>query len=144
MNTTITTPSIESKRSFSKEISRIKNKQQMLTILILLFICLLFWIIVSLFSSQNSSKISPNVQEMARPFNPTLSTEVLDTLETKKVFSEEELSDFPIFIIREDPQTQAETIVELGKPSIVIQPTAVPRSATPQPSTAPIIEEPES
>lgn len=138
MNTTITTPSLEAKRTFSKEMNRLRTNQQLLTILVLLFICLIFWIIVSLFSSQTSSKISPDIKEMAKPFNPTLSTQVLDTLESKRVFSEEELANFPIYVIERDPLDQTERIVELGTPST---PVATPGPvATPQSTVAPASE----
>lgn len=137
----ITAPSIAAKRSFSKELSHLKTNQQLLTILILLFICMVFWIIISLFSSQTSTKITPEITEMAKPFNPTLSVEVLDTLENKKNFSDQELSNFPIYIIQKDVVTQTESIVELGSGQTVNSPQAtVQPTASPTPSATPIVQ----
>lgn len=136
----ITAPSVASKRSFSKEVNRLKANQQLLTILVLLFICMIFWIIVSLFSSQNSTKISPEVQQMAKPFNPTLDATVLDTLDGKRLLTDEELSSFPIFIIQRNLTDQTETIVELNTGrSIENSPvTTPPTTSTTQPTTTPV------
>lgn len=136
----ITAPSVSSKRSFSKEMNRLKTNQQILTILVLLFICMIFWIIVSLFSSQNSTKISPEISQMAKPFNPTLDASVLDTLDSKRVLSEEELADFPIFVIQRDPTDQTETIVELGtrQPATTTTTTTPPTTSTTTPATTPV------
>jgi hypothetical protein len=126
----ITTPSVAAKRSFSKEVARIKTSQQLLTILILLFICMIFWIIVSLFSSQTNTKITPEVLEMAKPFNPTLSTEVLDSIEQRTVITDEELVDFPIKVIQKDLVTQEETIVDLQTRTSGTTTPASPQSDT--------------
>lgn len=125
----IATPSVAAKRSFSKELNMLKANQQLLTILVLLFICMVFWIIIALLSSQTRTKITPELLEMAKPFNPTLNTEVLDSLESKQVFTEEELANFPIFIIQKSETDQTETIVELG--------TGTP-ATTPAPTVAPV------
>lgn len=131
----ITSPSVASKRTFSKEMSRLKTNQQLLTILVLLFICMILWIIVSLVSSQNTTKISAEVLEMAKPFNPTLDETVLDTLDTKRVLSTEELSNFPIYIIQRDPVDQTETIVELNTRQTITTPTATPQPSTSEPDS---------
>lgn len=136
----ITSPSVANKRSFSKEVSRLKTNQQLLTILVLLFICMILWIIISLFSSQNSTKITPEILEMAKPFNPTLDSSVLDTLDTKKVLTDEELTNFPIYVIQRDPLDQSERIVELGTstPSTTPAPT---QQTTTTPSPTPVSTE---
>lgn len=132
----ITTPSVASQRSFSKELTKLRTNQQILTILVLLFICMVFWIIVSLFSSQTSTKVTPEMTQKAEPLNPTLSTQVLDTLESKKVFTDEELSNFPIYVIQKSTTDQIERIVELksGQAAPTTSNTPQP-TATPQPAT---------
>ncbi|PIR61563.1 MAG: hypothetical protein COY81_03335 [Candidatus Pacebacteria bacterium CG_4_10_14_0_8_um_filter_43_12] len=113
MTKVIMTPSVEAKRTFSKEMNHLKANQQILTILVLLFISMIFWIIVSLFSSQTSSKISPDIKKLAKPLTPTLSVEALDTLESKQAISDQDLASFPIFVIQTDSTTQTQRIVEL-------------------------------
>lgn len=132
----IATPSVAAKRSFSKEMNRLKTSQQILTILVLLFICMILWIIVSLFSSQNTTTISSELLQMAKPFNPTLSTEVIDEIETKRVFSDQELQDFTIFVIERDPLNQVDVVVELGNPSSAVPVT--PATPVPTPVATPI------
>jgi hypothetical protein len=73
-----------------------------------------FWISVSLFSSQRSTKISPDVNKLAEPLVPTLDTSVLDTIDSKVTYTTEELADFPIMVIVNDTQTQEERIVPIG------------------------------
>lgn len=146
----IATASVEAKRSFSKEMNKLRRNQQILTILILLFVCMSFWIIVSLFSSQRSSKISPEINQMAKPLTPTLDSTVLDTLDAKVSYTDEELADFPIFILVRDNQTQEERIVPLGSavlPVNTVQPTQTEQTGsalqnqlttpTPQPVSTP-------
>lgn len=137
----ITSPSVASQRSFSRELNKLRTSQQILTILVLLFICMVFWIIVSLFSSQNSSKITPDMTEKAAQFSPTLSTQVMDGLQNKRVFTDEELSNFPIYVIQKDTNDQTERIVELksGQPAPGTTTTQQP-VATPSPTTTPTSE----
>ena len=111
---TISSPSVEAKRNFSREVSKLKRNQQILTILVLLFVSMTFWIITSLFSSQTSSKISPTINKLAMPLTPTLDTTILDTIDLKRSFSEEELSNFPIYVVVRDQSTQTERIVPIG------------------------------
>lgn len=110
----ITSASIEAKRTFSKEITKLRRNQQILTILVLLLVSMAFWIIVSLFSSQRSTKISPDINKLAEPLVPTLDTSVLDTIDSKVTYTTEELADFPIMVIVNDTQTQEERIVPIG------------------------------
>lgn len=127
----ITSPSIEAKRTFSKEVSKLRRNQQILTILVLLLVSMAFWIIVSLFSSQRSTKISADINTLAAPLTPTLDTSVLDTLDSKVTYTTEELADFPIFVIVNDTQTQEERIVPIGTAVLPISETATPaRPAT--------------
>lgn len=129
--TLITSASVEAKRSFSKEINKLRRNQQILTILVLLLVSMAFWIIVRLFSSQRTSKISPDINKLAEPLVPTLDTTVLDTLDSKVTYTTEELSDFPIMVIVTDPQNQDERIVPIGTAVLPSSRTTAPaRPAT--------------
>ncbi len=124
--------SIGEKRDIVGEISKLRRSQQVLTMLVLLFVAVIFWIIVSVFSSQRHSKISPEVQKMAQPLSPAIDDSVFDKLEEKRVFSEEELADFPI-MIQVDMGKGEKKIVPLG--TDLATPTPRPVStATPRPS----------
>lgn len=128
-NYNISSPSVEAQRSFSKELSKLRRNQQILTILVLLFVTMAVWILVSLASSQRTSKITPEVKQMALPLTPTLDTTAIDKLESKVTYTEEELSTFPINVIYTDPRSQQETVVPLGT-TVVLQPSPTPRVAT--------------
>lgn len=110
----ISSPSVEAKRNFSRELNKLRRSQQILTILVLLFVVMSFWIVVSLFSSQKSSKISPEVQKLAKPLTPTLDDTILDTITAKRAFTPEELANFEIFVTITDTATQTERVVPIG------------------------------
>ena len=127
------TISIGTKRSFVGEISKLRRNQQVLTGLVLLFVVVIFWIIVSLFSSQRDSKISPELQKLATPLNPAINDTVFTGLEDKRVFSEEELADFPI-MIQVDMGKGEKKVVPLGTSAATPTPRPI---TTPTPTMRP-------
>jgi hypothetical protein len=115
-NNTITTPAAATKKLISQEFAILKQKKQSLTIMILLMICVFGWVIVSVFSSQKESKVDPTLTVLAKPLTPVLDTEVFNTLQGKRSFTDEELASFPIYRIVVDPKTQTETIISIDEP----------------------------
>lgn len=131
--TTITSPATESRKVVKKQFALLKHKKQMLTILTLLFICVLGWVIVTLFASQQESKVDTKLSKLAQPLTPSLDLTTLDSLESKRSFSESELANFPIYRVYVDPRTREEKIISIDEPL----PTSTPRAATPRPSATP-------
>ena len=123
------TASIGDKRNVGGEITKLRRNQHVLTILVLLLVVVIFWIIMSVFSSQRSSKILPEVKKMAQSLSPVIDDSVFEKLEEKRVFSAEELADFPI-MIQVDLGKGEKKIVPIG--TNLATPTPKP-TATPTP-----------
>jgi hypothetical protein len=102
MSTTITTPANETRKAVKKQFAILKHKRQMLTILVLLFICVIGWVVVSLFAAQQKTKIDSKLLKYAQPLTANLDLATLNSLEEKRSFTEAELSNFPIFRVFTD------------------------------------------
>lgn len=85
------------KKTLRQDLEKLKTNRTFLIVLILLFVCAIFWTSLSLFSSQNDTKISTEQKKLAQPLNPNLDLRTISQLETKKYFSDVELSNFQIF-----------------------------------------------
>ncbi len=90
-----------------------RTKGFVLILLSLLFVCVIFWIIISLFSSQKTSKVPETSQKLATPLNPVLDTSKLNRLEEKTYYSPEELQSFPINIIETDAKSRTKRVIQI-------------------------------
>lgn len=110
----ITSPAAETKRALDTYFGRLKHKRQLLTIMVLLLVSLVFWAILTLITSQKTTKVDTELTQLAKPINPVLKTEILDTLEDRRSFSESELQNFTIYRIVVDPVTQQERVMDIN------------------------------
>jgi hypothetical protein len=115
---TILSDSARAKNGIATHFAQLRYKQEILAIFSLLLVSVLFWIIISLFSSQQKTKITPELTKMAVTLNPTVNTALLDELVTKKMYTQSELSQFPIFTIIYDKRTQEGKIVSIDDPEV--------------------------
>lgn len=113
---TITTPAASTRKNIHNQFAIMKHKRQLLTILTLLFICVIGWAVVSLFSTQGESKVDAQLLKLAQPLVINLDLEVLNSLESKRSFSDEELQDFPIYRLYTDPRSKEETVIRIDDP----------------------------
>jgi len=114
----------------------LKQKQGLLRILVFSLATIFIWIIYSLFHSQNTTEISPELLKLAEPLNPNINIDVLQRIEQKKVYSDTELSSFPInrVVLQSDGSEQivrgfgtaSLPIVSVSTPSASVIPTPVP------------------
>lgn len=112
---TITTPSAAAKKLISTEFAKMKHKRQLLSIFILLLICIIGWGVITLFSSQKTSKIDPELVELAKPLSPVIDTEIFAILEQKRLFTDEELQKFAIYRIYVDAKAQKEIVISIDE-----------------------------
>lgn len=84
---------------FQSQFKKLQQRKELLVILLFLFVIILFWIALSIFSSQQLTGLTAQQQTLAAPLTPTLDTSVIETLEQKKMYDESELGDFPIFTV---------------------------------------------
>ncbi|MGD9129328.1 MAG: hypothetical protein PVJ09_02480 [Candidatus Woesebacteria bacterium] len=103
----------ENNNQFKKQYSSLKFSRYLFIFLMFMLVVLVFWIIVSLFSSQNKLKITSDLKTMVIPLSPNIDTDTLGRLESKKEYKKEELEVFPIYKVEVDPETQEKSLVEV-------------------------------
>ncbi len=91
-----------------------RTRNFILIVLSLLFVCVIFWILISLISSQKTSKVPETSIKLAEPLNPVLDTSKLDALDSKIYYAPEELQSFPVNIIETDEKTRAKRVIQIN------------------------------
>lgn len=99
--------------TIKKDIKQLQQNKQFLTVLILLFVALLFWITISLITTQTEEKISPELQKLAKPLTPVIDTQVFEKISEKRQYSEDELSEFTIYKILISSDGRTDRVVPL-------------------------------
>ncbi len=89
------------------------RSRYLLIFLVLLAIGGVIWVFISIYDSQNTTTLPPEATLAAEPLDPNLNSVVLDRLITKPIFAEEELGNFPIYVIKTDRFTRTQTVVPL-------------------------------
>ncbi|NCO12683.1 hypothetical protein GW926_04095 [Candidatus Pacearchaeota archaeon] len=96
-----------------KKISNLRVKQQALYIMIFSFVTVLIWIMASLFRSQKKTGIAPDLLELAKPLSPTINVDVIDSIEERKAYSDQELFDFQIYKIIKSKDGRTQQVVPI-------------------------------
>lgn len=94
---------------FQTQLKKLRYRKEVLVIMLFLLVIAVFWIALSIFTSQRQTGISSEQQQLAQPLTPVLDTAIIERLEQKRVYESEELSDFPIFLV-ETSQNPAQVI----------------------------------
>lgn len=115
-----------------QDIKKLQQNKQFLTIMILLFVILLFWITISLISSQTTEKISPELQKLSKPLTPVVDSEVLTRISEKRQYTSDELSAFTIYKVLVSRDGTTERVVPIEVTAEDLEPTETPPS-TPSP-----------
>ncbi len=127
------------------EIASLRHNQYFLAILVLLFVSIIVWTSVSIVTSQKETRVSPKLQLLAKPLTPSISTEVIDNLESKREYSETELAKFPIYkiIVSQDGRNQRVVTIDTPEAEINSFTKSTRRTApSPSPSSIPILNGP--
>lgn len=98
---------------YQRQYQFLKFSRYALVFLIFLLVAAVFWIIVSLFSSQNKLTITPELKELAEPLQPYIETTVIDRLEAKKQYNDSSLGDFPIYRVESQEGRTEYGIIEV-------------------------------
>lgn len=96
-----------------QDIKKLRQNKQFLAILVLLFVIMLFWIIISLITSQTSEKISPELQKLSKTLTPVIDTSVFEEITRKRQYTESELSAFTIFKVLTSRDGRTQRVVPL-------------------------------
>lgn len=127
--------------SLAQELQNLQKNRQFLAIMVLLFVCVMFWTGITLFASQRSTKLDEHLVKLAEPLNPTLDEAVISQIEAKQYSSSEELTSFPIYKII--LTTEGDKIVPIDTPEDFFdkqstgQETNFNPSASPEADSAP-------
>lgn len=109
-------------------LKRLQQRKELLVILVFLFVIVIVWIALSLFSSQQKTGITAEQQKLAQPLTPVLDESVIEKLEAKKMYTSNDLADFPILTAPSAAQTvrgSATGVAATSAPTEVILPSAV-------------------
>ncbi len=120
-------------------LSSLQHSQTLLRIFVFSFFTVIVWIGFTLFQSQQQTGISPELQQMAVPLNPNIDTQVINRIQQKHFYTDDELSNFPVFRVVVD-QGGVEHIVTTPATADngqVAQTTPAAPTATPSASTGP-------
>lgn len=139
-------------KNIQAEFRALQDHQKLLTIMIFSLVTVVIWVVASLIRSQRTDTIDRELTALSRPLNPSINTEVLTEIEQKRVYTEAELSTFPVYVRRtRDPvvspfsgttltedEAQPEVNVEsLFAPAETSSPAATLPTPTPTPTSTP-------
>jgi len=117
-------------QTIKKDIKKLQQSKQFLTIMVLLFVSLLFWVVISLITSQTSDKIDPELQKISKPLTPVIDTKIFDSIEEKKLYSDDDLSSFTIFKVLLSRDGKTEKVVPLEVTIDDLEPESKPEPRT--------------
>lgn len=126
-----------------QEFSIIKHRQQLLTIMVFTLMAIAVWVGVGLVNSQESTSISPQLQQAALPLNPSINIEILSEIEQQVPYDPSQLTRFPIYTLLSDDEIQLQresSAASVATGSSALTETLQP-SPTPEPSPEPTATE---
>jgi len=97
----------------TSQITDLRQRKFLFTFLIFLLVVIFLWVVINLFSTQNTLKISTELKDLANPLTPSVDITVLDSLEKKQFYLEGELRSFPIYRIEEEDENDKGKLVEI-------------------------------
>lgn len=112
--------------SFQDQLKNLQKRKELLIILMFLFVIIIFWIGLSLFTSQQKLGITAEQKKLAQPLTPNINTSVIEKVEQKRVFSDFELEDFPIYAFYQEGGSNQVIDVRNGLPAAdeeIVSPT---------------------
>lgn len=118
--------------SFSKDLKRLQQNQQFLTIVVLLFVCMIFWLVISLFSTTQEKQTDAMLIQLAKPLNPTIDRDTFSLLEERQSYSKQELESFPIYKFAKIDRSTEQIIVPITTTEAEIE----AMSETPKPKAS--------
>ncbi len=87
---------------YQKSIQKLKARKGLLYILIFSLVTVFIWIGISIFLSQKKTKVPEKVQNYTKPLNPNIDREIVEEIEARRYFSEDELQNFFIYTKQEE------------------------------------------
>lgn len=127
-------------RANQPAIRTLLRRKMALVLIVFTLTCIIVWIGLSLYFSFKKTSLPLNVQKQLQPLSPVLDAETLKSLNSRRVYTQEELSAFEV--VREVTEDQNGN--KAGSTQVLITPTPTPTSsptattsATPTPTVTP-------
>ena len=115
------------------QLQQLKTQNTLVVILVLLFVSILIWTGVSIYSSTTTSQLPANIKKLTLPLNPSIDREILDSISQKVVLSGQQLESFPIYRLILDKRTNIEKVITIDMDETVFTQPAK-NTPTPQPN----------
>ncbi len=96
-----------------KQLAKLRRSKKLLWLGILFLVLIILWILVSLFATTKTSKISQEQMELSKSFVPRLESKVFDEISGKRIFSNEELASFSIFVLGQDEANGNSSLIDI-------------------------------
>jgi hypothetical protein len=122
-------------------LQRLKHSRDLLYIVILALVVAIVWIVLSVYHSSVQTTVPANIQSLTVPLNPTINTQLIQSLSNRTVYTSDELSNFPINRAAPSPLPGAPVASAAPTQAPLATPTPLPSSspastATPSPTPA--------
>jgi hypothetical protein len=82
-----------------KQLAKLRRNKKLLWIGIMVFVMVVLWILTSIFATSKTSSVSPELRDLAKSFVPRLESAAFEGIIGKRIYSADELSYFPIYIL---------------------------------------------
>lgn len=105
---------ISTEKTYLNWLSRLRQREDLLRIFIFTAFTVFCWVGISLYLSQQKTKIPSAVQKLALPLSPIIDRETIQEIESRRFFSDDELQQFPIYIYRNTEDGQR-VLVQIGQ-----------------------------
>jgi hypothetical protein len=98
---------------FEKQLDKIRRQKKLLIALILFFVVILTWILVSIFATQARHAVSPELIKLAEPLVPSLNKQLLEDLQGRAYFTDEQLENFSIYVVLSERGEDAGKVIDI-------------------------------
>jgi len=99
---------------YKSKLLSLQRNQYILYIMVLTLVLAMLWMLIEVVTSQRVSGVDPDIRSAASPLNPNLDAQVLARIARKKVYAENELADFPIYMIKLSDDGATESIIPIS------------------------------
>lgn len=126
-------------------LTKLYRQQRLLQIGVFSLVTVMIWMGFGLLRSQRTTSITKELRDLALPLTPDIDTQVLQEIQQKRAYSENELSDFPIYkiIISEENQESSVVTIETNENEFLgITPSPSPSALDAQLQSLPSESEP--
>lgn len=123
----------KSKHSIAEELHNLRKNRIYLTMMALLLVGAVIWVLVSLMGAKTETEVSTKAAALATPVNPNLDTAVFAILESKRLYTTEELEAFPINRLIKD-RSGGYTVIPFDTPRAEVEALTTGTVSTPAPT----------